>query len=745
MFSTTTNSLHSQVVLPLSCIVSQYSGVRRGQTKVISRAKNDSKSCTSHRDVVVVCPESIAQTAEQLGEDSLQKLGQVITPSFLRKLALYGPKEQTDMFGSAASYLSSIQSRPRWCNSYISSNTFSENKCDFSHLPSFEGDARLQPIFNFTRRLLESHSLINNSAIQVRGFKTQKSIEREVMRQNTMAHRLRDGLRLKQKGGRSVVQEVENNPKLKGLLNEEASTEGKKGMKIAFAEGYLAADPQKQQSRAMRWIRNFQQVLAIIVFLAILFSLMGSMGGTMFRMQVGNGNEVHPEEINVSFDDVKGVEEAKEELQEIVEFLRNPEKFTSLGAELPKGVLLVGPPGTGKTLLARAVAGEAGVPFFHAAGPEFDEILVGQGARRVRDLFRAAKMRAPCVIFIDEIDSVGAKRTNSVLHPYANQTINQLLSEMDGFHKNEGVIVLGATNRRDDLDKALLRPGRFDVEVQVPMPDLVGRKEILSYYLGKVKQGPDVEMNVLARGTTRFTGADLKNMVNQAALRAAADGMDAVSMKHLEDARDKVLMGPEKKTRIPDEEANWITAYHEGGHTLVAYYTPDAWPLHKVTIIPRGPSLGHTAYIPAKEQYHMTRKQMLATMDALMGGRAAEDIIYGIDMITTGASSDLKQATNIATTMVKDYGMSDKVGLRTFEDTSGQLLGSSDVLGHTTKEAIDAEINKLLSESYQRAVNILKKHTKEHRALAEALMKYETLDADDIKTILDGRPVQKEI
>lgn len=303
--------------------------------------------------------------------------------------------------------------------------------------------------------------------------------------------------------------------------------------------------------------------------------------------------EVDPEDITVSFDDVKGCDEAKQELQEVVEFLKNPDKFSNLGGKLPKGVLLVGPPGTGKTLLARAVAGEAGVPFFHAAGPEFDEVLVGQGARRVRDLFsesqfratklrimqptlfvflEAAKERAPCVIFIDEIDSVGAKRTNSVLHPYANQTINQLLSEMDGFQQNEGVIVLGATNRREDLDQALMRPGRFDVEVVVPTPDFTGRKEIITHYLRKILS-KEINVDLLARGTTGFTGADIENMINQAALRAAIEGAEVVAMRHLESARDKVLMGPERKARLPDEEANKITAYHEGGHAIVAYYT----------------------------------------------------------------------------------------------------------------------------------------------------------------------------
>ena len=383
------------------------------------------------------------------------------------------------------------------------------------------------------------------------------------------------------------------------------------------------------------------------------------------------------------------------------------------------------------------MAGEAGVPFFHAAGPEFDEILVGQGARRVRDLFKAAKERAPCVVFIDEIDSVGAKRTNSLLHPYANQTINQLLSEMDGFHQNDGVIVLGATNRRDDLDQALLRPGRFDVEVTVPAPDYTGRLEILGLYLGKI-MAKEIDVELLARGTTGFTGADLENMVNQAALRAAIDGADCVSMKYLESARDKVLMGPERKSRIPDEEANTITAYHESGHAIVAYFTKDSHPLHKVTIIPRGPSLGHTAYIPEKERYHVTKSQLLAMMDTMMGGRAAEELIFGPDKITSGASSDLKQATQIASHMVKDWGMSEKIGLRTLPENTKAFF--YEPLGPSTNELVDFEIKRILNESFDRARTILKAHAKEHRALAEALLKYETLDADDIKAIMSDKP-----
>lgn len=467
-------------------------------------------------------------------------------------------------------------------------------------------------------------------------------------------------------------------------------------------------------------------------------TIISSATGTVFKLQINNQSEVDAQSIDITFDDVKGVDEAKQELKEIVEFLKNPDKFSALGGKLPKGALLVGPPGTGKTLLARAVAGEAGVPFFHAAGSEFDEILVGQGARRVRDLFAAAKNRAPCVIFIDEIDAVGGKRTNSVLHPYANQTINQLLSEMDGFHQNEGVIVLGATNRREDLDKALLRPGRFDVEVHVNLPDSSGRKEIFELYLKKI-QCRNIDVDVLARGTIGFTGADIENMVNLAAIKAAIDNSKFVAMKDLENAKDKILMGPARKSRIPDEEANEITAYHEGGHALVAYFTKDANPIHKVTIIPRGPSLGHTAYIPKKDQYHTRKSELLASLDTMMGGRAAEELIYGPDRITSGAASDLKQATALATAMVKELGMSEKVGLRTHDSRDGGALVNVNELSPATSELIDQEIKRLLQDSYERAKAILRTHAKEHKQLADALLKYETLGADDVSAILSPR------
>ncbi|XP_011192982.2 ATP-dependent zinc metalloprotease YME1L isoform X1 [Zeugodacus cucurbitae] len=575
----------------------------------------------------------------------------------------------------------------------------------------------------------------------VRHFKTDRSVDAEMKRNPTIFSRLKTAF-----GGNPQKIDAEMSQvqaeTLKKLLQKSSEQGPKKNevdnIKIAFAEGYLAAtnsEESPKSGKTMKYLKVFQQLLVIVVFIGIFLSLFSSSNGSMFsRIQLGNQVEVDPEEIHVTFDDVKGCDEAKQELKEVVEFLKSPEKFSNLGGKLPKGVLLVGPPGTGKTLLARAVAGEANVPFFHAAGPEFDEVLVGQGARRVRDLFKAAKQRAPCVIFIDEIDSVGAKRTNSVLHPYANQTINQLLAEMDGFHQNAGVIVLGATNRRDDLDQALLRPGRFDVEVVVSTPDFTGRKEILSLYLAKILHD-EIDLDMLARGTSGFTGADLENMINQAALRAAIDGAETVTMKHLESARDKVLMGPERKARLPDEEANLITAYHEGGHAIVAYYTKESHPLHKVTIMPRGPSLGHTAYIPEKERYHVTKAQLLAMMDTMMGGRAAEELIFGVEKITSGASSDLKQATSIATHMVKDWGMSEKVGLRTFDNAKGLIAAES--LGPNTVEIVDAEIKRILNESYERAKAILRKHTKEHKALAEALLKYETLDAEDIKAIMN--------
>uniref|UniRef100_A0A224Z1M8 Metalloprotease m41 ftsh n=1 Tax=Rhipicephalus zambeziensis TaxID=60191 RepID=A0A224Z1M8_9ACAR len=720
--------MQGQVLFPLSHVASLVANKSTGRA--------NHKGCQRHgrqaHESNVLCSESFCNVLSWLSKSSLQDLSRLsLTEAQFRHLAI--------------SSIETVPHRPSWHVSWSSATTFFENKNGFtkeqlrrSVLPClFSGTFS----YRFTSPLVTRPL---HTAYQIRGFKTrsrQTGHSALVMKAPDLNERFLALRTRKDKEKQKAHSETEQSERLKTLLSDENLTqEEQQRLRVAFAEGYMACDPKGRTSTKLRVFNIFRDLLGIILILAILFSFMG---GPFRRVLIGTTNEVMPEDIDVTFDDVKGVDEAKQELQEIVEFLKNPEKFSSLGGKLPKGVLLVGPPGTGKTLLARAVAGEANVPFFHAAGPEFDEILVGQGARRVRDLFSTAKMRAPCVVFIDEIDSVGAKRTNSVLHPYANQTINQLLTEMDGFRQNEGVIVLGATNRRDDLDKALLRPGRFDVEVQVPVPDLAGRKEILQLYLGKVKVAADVSLDVLARGTTGFTGADLENVVNQAALRAAIDAAPAVSMRYLESARDKVLMGPERKSRIPDEEANLITAYHEGGHALVAHYSKEAHPLHKVTIIPRGPSLGHTAYIPEKEHYHVTKAQMLATMDTLMGGRAAEELVFGSEKITSGASSDLKQATALATNMVKEWGMSEKVGVRTFDEDHSSLIVVNE-LAPNTAEVIDAEIKRLLHESYERAKAILKTHQKEHKLLAEALLKYETLDADDVKQLLSGKePIRK--
>lgn len=738
MFSVGT--VQNQVFLPLSHVASIVGSVKVPvRTHSSSHYKSKKKHPHTVKDGEILCSESFEIAVENCTE----------LKNFI-PLQLKTVNEDAAQLCSLLCLSHSKARKRPWTESHVSAETFFENKNGFPERTLYElrtEDPRLQLYPKLTSLLLR----VPDSPVlgQLRFFRTRqgdglsglgrrmRSEPEKGFLERLLGFRFYRDAKDKQK----LMGEAEKSSELKNLLsNENLSAEESKRMKVAFAEGYLSADSRGRPGAKMRLFNIFRDIMGIVLIVAILFTFMGG----SFRVQIGGSNEVHPEEINVTFGDVKGVDEAKQELLEVVEFLKNPEKFSSLGGKLPKGVLLVGPPGTGKTLLARAVAGEAGVPFFHAAGPEFDEILVGQGARRVRDLFSTAKLRAPCVVFIDEIDSVGAKRTNSVLHPYANQTINQLLSEMDGFRQNEGVIVLGATNRREDLDKALLRPGRFDVEVQVPPPDLLGRKEILQYYLSKVKTGTDVDIDVLGRGTTGFTGADIENLVNQAAVRAAIDEAPTVTMKHLENARDKVLMGPERKSRVPDEEANNITAFHEGGHALVAYYTRYSHPLHKVTIVPRGPSLGHTAYIPEKEYYHVTKAQMLATMDTLMGGRAAEELVFGPEKITSGASSDLKQATHLAMNMVKEWGMSEKVGVRTFEDHANALVAVSDLAVSTT-ETIDAEVKRLLTESYDRAKVILRTHAREHKLLAEALLKYETLDAEDIKALLGGTDRKDEI
>ncbi|KAL6439835.1 hypothetical protein ACFW04_004099 [Cataglyphis niger] len=637
----------------------------------------------------------------------------------------------------------SLEENNKWKVSYLSGLSFADNKRGFPysltepialpviHLASKQHYRLLQTWYD---KALQNH-------IPVRTFKSQRSIKMELEQNPTFISRIKKWLGLSSNLHVSSVHEPRSSDfeKLKQIFNNtDVTADEQKRIKMAFVEGYESGLQRQMRGRTMLF-KIVLNIIAVSVFLVIL--IIWLYRGGIFKLPMSHRIEIDPEDIHITFNDVKGVDEAKQELLNVVEFLKNPDKFSALGGKLPKGVLLVGPPGTGKTLLARAVAGEAGVPFFHVAGPEFDEILVGQGARRVRDLFRAAKEKAPCVVFIDEIDSVGAKRTNSVLHPYANQTINQLLSEMDGFRQNEGVIVLGATNRRKDLDKALMRPGRFDVEIYINKPDYFGRKEILDLYLSRILTH-DVDTVYLARCTTGFTGADLENMINQAALRAAIDEADCVTMKHLEYARDKVLMGPEGKLKLRDEEVNRITAYHEAGHALVAFYTKDATPLHKVTIVPRGPSLGHTSYMHEKDVYHITKSQLLANMDSMMGGRAAEELVFGAEKVTTGASSDLVEATKIAEMMVKNYGMSEKVGFRSIIENK-KLFGNNTTFAPSTNELIDNEVKRILQESYERAKSILKTHAKEHKQLAEALLQYETLDADDVAAIVNETGLSK--
>lgn len=510
-------------------------------------------------------------------------------------------------------------------------------------------------------------------------------------------------------------------------------------VKLSFAEGYFYGQENRKKPR-FRFLTFVREATKISIIVFVVYYIIGGESPIKRALLDKKLYEVNPDQIDVSFVDFKGCDECKQELTDVVEFLKNPEKFSRLGGKLPKGLLLVGPPGTGKTLLARAVAGEAGVPFFHASGSEFDEVLVGQGARRVRDLFERAKSRAPCVIFIDEIDSVGAKRVTSAIHPYANQTINQLLSEMDGFNPNEGILVIGATNRANDLDVALRRPGRFDLQVTVPIPDYKGRRELFKHYLDKVRASLDIDMDVMCRSTVGFTGADIESLVNQGALKSALDGLDYVTQESLEFARDKILMGPERKGRVPDKEQNLMTAYHEGGHALVAHYTEKANKLHKVTIVSRGSSLGHTSTLPDKDSYSETKEQLSAAIDVMLGGRVAEELIYGSDRVTTGCWSDLKRANMLATKMVKDYGMSDKIGMRVVrEEDSDSPYPTNSTFSDATSELVEAEINRILEESKQRVRKILTTHENELRLLAEALMKYETLDANEVKQVIEGK------
>ena len=450
----------------------------------------------------------------------------------------------------------------------------------------------------------------------------------------------------------------------------------------------------------------------------------------------------------VTFADVAGCDESKQELEEIIDFLKDPAKFQRLGGKIPKGVLLVGPPGTGKTLLAKAVAGEANVPFFSISGSDFVEMFVGVGASRVRDMFAQAKKNAPCLLFIDEIDAVGRHRGAGLGggNDEREQTLNQLLVEMDGFDANENVILIAATNRPDVLDPALLRPGRFDRQVTVANPDIKGREEILKVHVKKVPLAKDVDLSVIARGTPGFSGADLANLVNEAALLAARKNKRKVTSKDFDDAKDKVLMGNERKSMAMDEKEKKLTAYHEAGHAICGLFTPGADPIHKATIIPRGRALGMVQYLPEKDRYSFTRQQMLARLISVMGGRAAEELKFGHEEVTSGASSDIAAATNLARSMVTEWGMSDKLGPVLYAENSGEVfLGKSVTqnknMSEDTARLVDAEIKALVTEGHEKALKLLQEKNEEWERLAQALMEYETLTGEDIDKVIKGEPI----
>ncbi|MBU2498202.1 MAG: ATP-dependent zinc metalloprotease FtsH [Proteobacteria bacterium] len=473
----------------------------------------------------------------------------------------------------------------------------------------------------------------------------------------------------------------------------------------------------------------------------------------MRQMQVGGGKALsfgksraklmNDSQEKVTFEDVAGIDEAKEELEEIIDFLRDPKRFTKLGGRIPKGVLLVGAPGTGKTLLARAIAGEAGVPFFSISGSDFVEMFVGVGASRVRDLFAQGKKHAPCIIFIDEIDAVGRHRGAGLGggHDEREQTLNQLLVEMDGFESNEGVILISATNRPDVLDPALLRPGRFDRQVVVPIPDIRGREQILKVHVKKTILGDDVDMGTLARGTPGFTGADLENMVNEAALKAARRGKERVEMTDFEDAKDKVLMGTERKSMIISEEQKKMTAYHESGHTIVAKLLPGTDPIHKVTIIPRGRALGLTQQLPIDEKHTYAKEYLLNNISILMGGRAAEEIVLGIQ--TTGAGNDIERASDLARRMVCEYGMSENLGPLTFGKKEEQIFLGREIAQHRdyselTAQKIDDEVRRIVTQAYDKTSNLIKDNLELLHGMAKALLEKETLDGKGIDEIIAG-------
>lgn len=537
--------------------------------------------------------------------------------------------------------------------------------------------------------------------------------------------------------GRNFTSYAPDDPELMSRLREQ-------GVRVS-------AIPTEEESPTL-WgvlISWFPMLLLIGVWIFFMRQMQGG-GGKAMGFGKSRAKLLNEKTGRVTFDDVAGIEEAKLELEEIVEFLKDPQKFQRLGGKIPKGCLLVGPPGTGKTLLARAIAGEANVPFFTISGSDFVEMFVGVGASRVRDMFEQGKKNAPCIIFIDEIDAVGRHRGAGLGggNDEREQTLNQLLVEMDGFESNEGVILIAATNRPDVLDPALLRPGRFDRQVVVPNPDITGREQILKVHMRKVPMAPDVEARTIARGTPGFSGADLANLVNEAALLAARRNKRIVTMAEFEDAKDKVMMGSERRSMVMTDEEKELTAYHEAGHALVALHVPKHDPLHKVTIIPRGRALGVTMSLPERDKLSQTKTELTSRLAMAFGGRVAEELIFGVENITTGAGNDIQQATGIARRMVTEFGFSDELGPLRYADNEEEVF-----LGHSvarqknvsdeTAAAIDREVRKLIEEAEATARKVLSENIDDLHTVAKGLLEYETLSGDEVNALLAGEEIYR--
>jgi cell division protease FtsH len=533
--------------------------------------------------------------------------------------------------------------------------------------------------------------------------------------------------------------ETDNSAMIGELLNHGVDIEGQ--------------PPEKQGLLMQIFISWFPMLLLIGIWVFFLRQMQGG-GAGRGAMSFGKSRArmMSEDQIKITFADVAGVDEAKEEVAELVEFLRDPGKFQKLGGKIPRGVLMVGSPGTGKTLLAKAIAGEAKVPFFSISGSDFVEMFVGVGASRVRDMFEQAKKHAPCIIFIDEIDAVGRHRGAGLGggHDEREQTLNQLLVEMDGFEGNEGIIVIAATNRPDVLDPALLRPGRFDRQVVVPLPDVRGREQILKVHMRKVPLSDNVKPAVIARGTPGFSGADLANLVNESALFAARANKRDVDMDDFEKAKDKIMMGAERKSMVMSEEEKKLTAYHEAGHAIVGRLVPSHDPVYKVSIIPRGRALGVTMFLPEGDRYSFSKQRLESQISSLFGGRIAEAIIFGADYVTTGAQNDIERATDIARNMVTKWGLSDRLGPLTYSEDDGEVFLGRSVTRHKnvsdeTAHVIDEEIRSVVDRNYRRSDQLLRDHLDKLHNMADALIKYETIDSDQIDDIMAGKPPREPV